>query len=192
MKKVFFLAVATMFAIAAGAQNRSIDAIAQNYTYRDGATVFNMEGDALKSFSQRIAGGSGTITVADGRTFNVSDLLDEIVSVTAVVFDGVNDIFSADIRGALEAADYSPIVSHNDDGTRVRMMSANIRRGPLRGNQEIVATVENSERTILVRLIGKIDTDLLASLSSLTFCRRAVFCWGILGMNYCFLPRMHE
>ena len=166
MKKVFFLAVATMFAIAAGAQNRSIDAIAQNYTYRDGATVFNMEGEAIRGLTQGLAGSNGTITGSDGKTVNVSDLLQEIVSVTAIVVRGVNETFSADIRGALQAADYSPIVSHNEDGARVRVMSVDIRRGNLRGNKEIVAVAENSEHTILVRLIGKIDTDLLARLAA--------------------------
>ncbi len=166
MKKVLLLAVATMFALAAGAQNRAIDAIAHNYTDRDGATVIKMEGEAIRSLSHGLAGGEGTITLEGGEKHSISELLEEIVSVTAIVVRGVNETFLTDIRGALQAADYSPIVSHNDDGARVRIVSADIRRGHLRGNREIVATVENADQTILVRLIGKIDTDLLARIAT--------------------------
>ena len=166
MKKLFSLALATMFALAAGAQNRTIDAIAQNYSDRDGFTVVNMEGDAIRNLSRMVADGDGTITLDNGEKHNISELLEEIVSFTAIVMRGVNETFTADMRGALEAVDYSPVVSHNDGDMKIRVMSANIRRGHLRGNKEIVATIEGGSQTMLVRMIGKVDTDLLAGLAT--------------------------
>ncbi len=165
MKKAIFTVLATMFAIASQAQNRAIDALADKYADSDGVTVVNMEGDALKSFSRNVAGG-GMITLDNGEKHNLSELLEEIVSVTAIVMRRASESFSAEVRGALDAVRYSPIVSHNEGGKRVRVMSADIRRGKLRGNKEIVAMVDGDGEMVLVRLIGRVDTDLLARLAA--------------------------
>lgn len=60
MRKVLLSAVAAMFALAAGAQNKAIDDLVEKYTDAEGFTVVNMEGEALRSLSSMMANGFPT------------------------------------------------------------------------------------------------------------------------------------
>ena len=164
ISKIILLAAATLFALSAGAQNKSIDALADKYTDGEGFTIVNLEGDAIKSMSSMISDGDGTINLGDGETHKISELLEEIVSVTAIILRGVNETFSSEVQNALDAVKYNPIMSHNESGQRIKIESTDIRRGKLRGNKEIVMLVDGEGQTVLLRVIGKIDTDLLSKL----------------------------
>jgi hypothetical protein len=166
MKKLFLSAAAVMLALAAAAQNKAIDALVEKYTDREGFTVVNMEGEALRGMSQMMSGSNSTITIDNGESYQLSELMKEIVSVTALVLRRADEAFSQDVRDALASVRYSPIVSHNENGQQVRVSSADIRRGQLRGNKEIVVTVDNDSETVLVRVIGNIDTKLFAKILS--------------------------
>jgi hypothetical protein len=167
MKKLFLTAVAAMFALAAGAQNQAIDELIEKYTDREGFTVMNMEGEAIKGLSSMVAQGDGTINLGDGtRTYKIGELLEEIVSVTAIVLEQADEVFVREARNAISSKDYSPIVSHNENGESVKILSAEIKRGQYRGNKEIVVMVVDNDETVLVRVIGKIDAQLLAKLAN--------------------------
>ena len=164
IKRTFLLAVAALFALSAGAQNKAIDTLAEKYADSEGFTIVNLEGEALKSLSSMVSNGDGTINLGNGETHNISELLEEIVSVTAIILGRADEVFSREVQNALDAVKYSPIMSHNDGGQRMKFVSADIKRGKLRGNKEIVVMVDGKEQTILIRVIGKIDTNMLAKL----------------------------
>lgn len=156
-----------MFALAAGAQNRAIDALAEKYTDSEGFTVVNLDGQALKNMSSMMANSDGTIQLGEGApSVEIGELLDNIVSVTVLVLERFDEAFAAEVQGVVASKDYSPILSLNKEGTNVKMLSTDIKRGKLRGNQEIVLTVVNDGDVVLVRVIGKIDTEKISKMVS--------------------------
>jgi hypothetical protein len=166
MKKLFLSAAAVMLTLAAAAQNKAIDELVEKYTDCEGFTVVNMEGEAVRGLSQMLAGGNTTFNLPDGAgSYELGELMKEIVSITAVVLRRADEAFSRDVRDALASVRYSPIVSHNENGQRVRISGTDINRGKLRGNKEIVVMVDGPDETVLVRVIGNIDTKLLAEMA---------------------------
>lgn len=165
MRKLILSAAAVMIALAAGAQNKAIDALVEKYTDAEGFTVVSMEGEAIKGLSSMIANGDGKINLGDGsKSYEMGELLDEIASVTAIILRRADEVFSREAGDAIATGKYSPIVSINSDGQRVKVSSADIRRGQYRGNQEIVALISDKDTVVLVRIIGTIDTDLLTEI----------------------------
>ncbi len=163
MKKLLLTATAAMIALVGVAQNKAIDALAEKYSATEGFTVVNLAGDMVKSISGMIPRAEGSITLDDGTQYSLSELLNEIALITAVVNpNGGSEEFFGEVRRAVASGDYTPLVSHNADGQTVSVSSAEIRRGEFRKNQEIVVMVAGGDATVLVRLIGKIDTALLA------------------------------
>ena len=166
VKKVLFSVAAAMFALAAAAQNKAIDAIAEKYADADGFTVVNLDGDAIQSLSGFAPqGGEGTVTLDDGTKFTFSELVKDIVSVTAVVLKKADEEFAREAGKAMTAVRYSPIMSHNNDGDILKVSSIDIKRGKLKGNKEIVVMFVSDDVTLLARVIGKIDTKLLAKMT---------------------------
>ncbi len=162
-KKVLLSAVAALVAVTAVAQNKAIDALVEKYTDAEGFTVVNMQGEAIRGLSSMIAKGNGTINLGDGSpSFNIRELLDEIESVTAIVLDRADETFALEARQIISSDNYSPILSVNEKGQSIKMSSANIRRGAFRGNKELLMTVTGDSNTVVVRIIGKIDTERLA------------------------------
>jgi hypothetical protein len=163
MKKLFLFAAAAMLSMAAAAQNKAIDRLVEKYTDREGFTVINLQGDMLRSMGGMINRGESSIEV-DGKRYEIAELLKDIVSVNVVVLQRADEIFSRDVRDAIDAVRYSPILSISEGGQKVKVSSADIRRGTLRGNQEIVLMVDGGGQTVMARVIGKIDTRLISEI----------------------------
>ncbi len=167
MKKVLLSAVAVMFALAAAAQNKAIDALAEKYVDREGFTVVNVDGQALKNMSGMLAGSNGTIKFDENAPeIEVGELLDNIVSLTVLVLERGDKAFAEEVHSAVSSKQYSPMISFNEEGSNIRVLSSDIKRGKLRGNQEIVVTVVDEDDVVLVRVIGKIDTETVSKMVS--------------------------
>lgn len=159
--------MAAMFVLAAGAQNKAIDALAEKYLDAEGFTVVKLDGEAIKNMSGMLAQSNGTVSMGgDTPSVNVKKLLESISSVTVIALERADAGFAAEVLGAVSAGKYSPMFSRNEDGAIIKIVNAEIKRGQLRGNQEIVVTVAKDDAVVLVRVIGKIDTELLAKLAA--------------------------
>jgi pectate lyase len=166
MKKLFLTAVAAMFALAAGAQNQAIDELVEKYTDREGFTVVNLNDGAVEGLSAMIPHGEGTITLDDGSKYALSEVLKEIVSVMAVISREADEEFALEMRRATTLKGYSTVASVNGGGLIARVWSKNLKRGKYRGCKEVVVSVLSKDATVLARVIGNIDTDLLARLAA--------------------------
>ena len=169
MKKLLFSAAALLVALAAGAQNKAIGSLASKYTDVEGFTVVNLEGDALKSMIGMVSSGnngSSTIDLGDGQKFDIGELVKDIASVTVIVVEKTDELLDKEISRAISTVKYSPLLSVNNDGSRIKVLSADIKRGKLRDNKEIVLTVTENDEVVLVRIVGKIDSELLANLAT--------------------------
>lgn len=90
----------------------------------------------------------------------------KIVSVTAIVLQRADEAFTDEVQAAIGSGKYSPIVSHNSDDEFSKLVSMDIKRGKLKGNKEIVLMFVNENMTVLARVIGNIDSQLLAKLAA--------------------------
>ncbi len=173
MKKVAILAAAMLFAVAASAQNKAIDALAEKYTDTEGFTIVNLDGDTIKGMSGMIpqdAGGEGTIEI-DGIKVAVNDILKEIAAISVILYQEDNggsfaEAFASEVRNTIAKVKYSPLASFNQDGMNVNLLSADIKRGKLKNNKEVVMSMVQDGQVILVRIIGNLDPDLLVKLAS--------------------------
>ena len=165
MKKTLILAATLLLALTAAAQNKTIDTLADKYSETEGATVMNLDSEAIKGLAGFIPQGKGTINLDDGTTYGIGQLIDDIEKVTIIVLKKTDEVFEREVQNALASVRYSPILSHNDGGNNVKISSIDIKRGKLRGNKEIVVTVTGDSETILLRVIADIDMELLAKLA---------------------------
>lgn len=163
MKKVLLAAVAVMFAVAATAQNREIDALVEKYTDTEGFTVVNLEGEALQGMMGMMEGKlslqSEGENAPDIDVDDVKEVLKDIASVTVLVLNRVDDVFAGEVRSAIASQNYSPLISTTQEGAEIKILSMDIKRGKHRGNQEMVVSVSNGGNIVLVRVIGKFDPE---------------------------------
>jgi hypothetical protein len=165
MKKLFLSLVAGTFALTAAAQNSAIDALAEKYTDREGFTVVNLDGEALKSMGAMMANSGGEMNLGeDAPDIEMGELLENLKSLTVLVLDRADETFASEVRSVVSGKSYSPMVSLTKKGANIKVLSADIKRGKLRGNQEIVVTVNGGDNIVLVRLIGKFDPEVLSQI----------------------------
>ena len=163
MKKLFFSAVAVMFALAAAAQNKNIDKLVEKYTDTEGYTVMNLEGDAIRALSSMISADSSTIDLGNGTKYSDTELLEDISSVSFIVASGKADgAFTADVERAVSHKNYSTMLSYREGDSWVRVKTADVKRGKYRGEKEIVVVVNSDRMYILARVMGPIDLEKLA------------------------------
>jgi hypothetical protein len=163
MKKTLLALAATVVALAAAAQNRAIDRLAQRYTDVEGYTVINLTDGAVQSLAGMIPTdklGDARITV-DGTTFTAADLLSKVSLVTAIVAKNGDDAFARRARQTLRG-DYTELASITSDKVTVKLLWAEIRGGRYSGNNEVVALVLADDATVLARVVGQIDAKLLS------------------------------
>jgi hypothetical protein len=167
MKKLFLSLVAGTFALAAAAQNSAIDALAEKYTDREGFTVVNLDGEALKSMGQMLANSGGNVNLGeDAPDVEMGELIKDLASLTVLLLDRADEAFASEVRSAVSAKSYSPMVSLTKEGYNIKVLTADIKRGKLRGKQELVVTMNGDDKVILVRLIGKFDPETLSKITS--------------------------
>ncbi len=165
MKKVLLSAMAAMFALAAVAQNKAIEALAEKYADAEGFTVVNLNDGIVQGLATMIPQGEGTFKLDDGTELILSELFKNIMSVTAIIHKGINERFALETKLSTAKQNYSTLVAHNSDDVTAKVLYKDLKRGKYKGNKEIVVTVIANGITVAGRVIGRIDAELLAKLA---------------------------
>lgn len=147
MKNLLLSVIAILFVIAASAQNKAIDALAEKYADTEGFEVTNLDRNAIRKL-----GNPRNIDVED-----VSELLKNISSVTAIFAEKPAGDFEEEVKSAVAGVNYSQIMSYESDGQFVNIIDTK----PGKRKKEIIVTISSDRRFSLIRATGKIDTTLL-------------------------------
>ncbi len=156
-KRVLLSIVALTVALAAAAQNQAIDKLAAKYADKEGYTVINLEGDMVKEIS-KMAGNAA-------KNPELSKMLENVSLVTVLVAETAVPELAEDVKNAVDAVEYNPMVSTVTEGQSVKILTTDIKRGKNKKKKEIVISVVAEDQIVLVRIVGDIDMAALTKMA---------------------------
>lgn len=127
--------------IAAAAQNKEIDRIAEKYSDRDGFSTTVIRGDISKELS-------GSLNVEG---VDISNIVKEISSIVIVSSDRPDEEFTREVPAAVNAG-YSTVLSSSKDGEQVRFLLSE--NSDSSGKNEFVIVIFGRETNMMVSITG--------------------------------------
>jgi len=143
MKRVYITLFAALLLspLAAGAQNRAIEALARKYSGREGFSTTVVKGSITRDLSHML----------DIESVDISGVMRDISSIVVVRSERPDEAFARDVREAAASTGYSTVLSQSAEGQQISFLVSEGGRGR---RSEFVIVVLGADNNILVSIVG--------------------------------------
>jgi len=142
MKKIHLITLTVaLLPLAAAAQHRDIEALAQKYSGREGFSTTVVKGRVTRELSRTL----------DIESVDISGIMRDISSIVAVRAERADAEFARDVRAAATATGYATVLSQSSDGEQISFLVSDHAGGR---RNEFVIVVLGRETNMLVSIVG--------------------------------------
>jgi len=141
MKRICITLLAALLPLAAAAQNRAIEALAQKYSGREGFSTTVLKGRLTNDLSGMLA----------LESVDISNIMRDVSSIVVVRAERADDGFARDVRGAAAATGYSTVLSQSSDGEQISFLISERASGR---KNEFVIVILGAKTNMLVSIVG--------------------------------------
>lgn len=149
MKKLI-LAVMMMLPVGLAAQSLTFGQIFDKYEGTEGYTIVNM-GPEMLSQAAAMAGGE----MDEESKSQLNSVMKDVKSFRLLITENAAEQLLAEIDEVMAEGNYQPMVSINDEGEKVLILSSD--KSGETGDKEMLLIVQDGAELVFMQILGKMD-----------------------------------